>query len=222
MWIPLDVRFQPYDLSEFDEWRVGGPVLHTRRDYVGPLGRSPETVRNQFRYNYAEVLWASRLIEDGWPSTHIVYENFRLSSRALSARGLLGQGNTIVRSVFTGEYFRAMDRLIELNSSLFAKKRHALDCTVDLFGLDSEHRRCGLWEVKRWQRKGGTEPIGQHQIAMLAMTRHLVTIDPARYLKDPAIACDAALIVFVPAAICGQAEQERAVTAAERGCDLVI
>ncbi len=221
VWIPIDVRFEPYDVAEFDEWQTGGPVVSRRRDYVGPLGRSSRTIHNQLRYNYAEVLWASRLIENGWPPTHLVYENFRLSTCALVADGLLGQGNAIVRSVFTGQYFHAVDRLIALNPSPFAKKKQAQHCTVDLFGWDCTHRRAGLWEVKRWQRRGGTEVVGHHQVALLAMTRHLVATDPARYLHDPAMTFDTALIVFVPATMCAS-EQQRAVTPAERGCELVI
>jgi hypothetical protein len=230
---PISVVFHEYDHTEFDAWSAGDPlVIDPILARTGALGRSASVVRNQLGkrmstgrsrsdgggYNYAEIKFAERLVNDNWSPEGIVYENYRLTTVALRTRGrLVRSGCRVVRGVFTERFLVEFERLVDSNADLFGRTKVPNEARVDLFAADAARRRAGLWEVKRYcPRTRKTEAIAPHQRAILAFTTYLVReLGPAA-LVDPDTTLQVELVAFIPH---GDNEaRRRAVAQEERSC----
>jgi hypothetical protein len=233
---PIQVSFEKYDTDEFVSWSRNDPrVVERILGVTGDLGRSSNVYRNQLGsrmsrarltadgggYNYAEVKLAQRLIDDGWPAAGIVYENYALSRVALSSRrGLKAKGCELVREALTPEFLNAFDEMVERHPTYFGSMKVPKEARVDLFALDAERHRAGIWEVKRYNpRTAGTEPIGTHQRAVLAFASHLVHVLGARAVTRVVREFHVGLVVFVPASL-DQFREDRVVAATDRYCDI--
>jgi hypothetical protein len=147
---------------------VGDATIQGLIGRCGTLGRVRDTYVNQARrgkgaQNYPEVRYGVELVEgERFPPESIVYENFTLSLAVLqesrSGPGPRAKGAKLVGEVFSEEFFRAFDRLYNLNKSEIKKNRAAM--LVDLLAVDAAGRRVQLAEVKKYNRGAKrTEPV---------------------------------------------------------------
>jgi hypothetical protein len=200
----------PYDAAEYSNWasadrEVSNATVKARIDVCGPMGRNVDTYTNQAnankgRQNYPEVVFACHLVASGYAPQGLIYENYSFSKQVIERkRGKRFPLNVAkLRNVLAENFFREFDRLLDINSqNMGGRKRGGM--IVDLVAIDTNKRRLGIYEVKKYSPGAKTtEPFPKHQQLTIAALRHIFATLGADAFVGPPWSVSIDLISFVP------------------------